>query len=384
MKISTLYFFVFLLIISSCVKDTDYEIPLTDEIYKETPPFYGKIVPFEQVIASASSSVKNYETDDAIEGYVISSDEAGNFYKKIYLQNAEKTAGISLAINKIGLYTEFPVGSKIQLRLKGLSMQINNGGLEVGYQQYTGSSGKITVGSMPELIYQKHLYKLDEPLKTEAELSKINNSVKVLKINANVNQLITLQNVSFEKKSVGKTFHLSENDTYQGTNINLVDFEGVKLAFRTSRYAKFASDEVPSGTFTVTGVLTKYGTSYQFLISNILNISDLKTNSNVESSNHLEAEDATVSDYKTGKNVILRGKITIIDKKPYIKLSDETAIQLYAKTADFNKLSAEAKKKLNTENQVVSISGKFTDYKPKNGNLVRRIVYSKEADLIFE
>lgn len=263
-------------------------------------------------------------------------------------------------------------------------MQINNGGLEVGYQQYTGSSGKITVGSMPELIYQKHLYKLDEPLKTEAELSKINNSVKVLKINANVNQLITLQNVSFEKKSVGKTFHLSENDTYQGTNINLVDFEGVKLAFRTSRYAKFASDEVPSGTFTVTGVLTKYGTSYQFLISNILNISDLKTNSNVESSNHLEAEDATVSDYKTGKNVILRGKITIIDKKPYIKLSDETAIQLYAKTADFNKLSAEAKKKLNTENQVVSISGKFTDYKPKNGNLVRRIVYSKEADLIFE
>ena len=75
--------------ITSCVKDDDYEIPNPNG-EKPLPPFSGKVVTFDVATAQATNTVVTYGADEAIEGYVISSDEGGNFYKKIYIQNEEK------------------------------------------------------------------------------------------------------------------------------------------------------------------------------------------------------------------------------------------------------------------------------------------------------
>ena len=97
----------------------------------------------------------------------------------------------------------------------------------------------------------------------------------------------------------------------------------------------------------------------------------------------LEASTATVSDYQAGKTVKLHGNIVIEGNKSYFKFSDNTLIQIYASKKVFDALTDEAKTKLKTADQELTVVGTFTDFKAKDGSIVKEIVYEKEADLTF-
>ena len=92
----------------------------------------------------------------------------------------------------------------------------------------------------------------------------------------------------------------------------------------------------------------------------------------------LEASTATVNDYQAGKVVKLHGNIVIEGNKSYFKFSDNTLIQIYASKKVFDALTDEAKTKLKTADQELTVVGTFTNY-----NDVKEIVYEKEADLTF-
>ena len=97
----------------------------------------------------------------------------------------------------------------------------------------------------------------------------------------------------------------------------------------------------------------------------------------------LEASTATVNDYQAGKTVKLHGNIVIEGNKSYFKFSDNTLIQIYAPKKVFDALTDEAKTKLKTADQELTVVGVFTDFKAKDGSIVKEIVYEKEADLTF-
>ena len=62
-----------------------------------------------------------YTTDDVIEGYVISSDEGGNFYQSMYFQPIDGSKGFNLSVNVGNTYIKgFAPGQKVFLKLKGL------------------------------------------------------------------------------------------------------------------------------------------------------------------------------------------------------------------------------------------------------------------------
>ena len=97
----------------------------------------------------------------------------------------------------------------------------------------------------------------------------------------------------------------------------------------------------------------------------------------------LEASTATVNDYQAGKTVKLHGNIVIEGNKSYFKFSDNTLIQIFAPKKTFDALTDEAKTKLKTADQELTVVGTFTDFKAKDGSIVKEIVYEKEADLTF-
>jgi len=97
----------------------------------------------------------------------------------------------------------------------------------------------------------------------------------------------------------------------------------------------------------------------------------------------LEASTATVNDYQAGKVVKLHGNIVIEGNKSYFKFSDNTLIQIFAPKETYNALTNEAKDKLKIAGQELTVVGTFTDYKLKDGSIVKEIVYEKEADLTF-
>lgn len=374
--------------ITSCVKDDDYDIPDPNG-KKPLPDYNGQVVSFANVLTKVTASVATYTADEAIEGYVISSDEGGNFYKKIYIQNADKNQGLSVAIDKSGLYTEFPVGAKIQLRLKDLTTQLNNSAIEVGHGTYTApKSGRVSVGTMAEAIYKKHLFDTGER-KTVAELAKVSNSIQEVSTDAHVDQLITLKGVHFPTDAVGKTLYDKNNALGNATNYKLTDANGKTIIFRTSSYAKFKDEKVPAGEVEVTGVLTKFNKDYQFMISNYADLvvkggtststqTGTQTSTTVET---LEASNATVADYVVGKTVKLHGTTVVKSGRTYIVFKDGTEIQVFS--AKGVTISDAAKEKLATEGYEINVTGVFTDYALKNGTVVKEILYSKESDIEF-
>jgi len=369
--------------ITSCVKDDDYDIP-NPEGEKTLPPFSGQVVSFDTAIGKAVTNVTTYGADEAIEGYVISSDEAGNFYQKIYIQNEDKTKGVTVAINKTGLYTDFPLGAKVQLRLKGLTSQVNNGGVDFGSGIFQANNGRTSVGRMSEAIAKNHLFDKGGVRKTLAELAKADTSINTLKVEANINQLITLKGVHFKTEDVGKNMHQKANDTRQGTDYTLTDAQGNTIPFRTSRYAKFKDEKVPAGTLDVTGVLTKYGQNWQFMISNYADIvinggtstgtqTNTQTNTTVET---IEASSATAANFVEGKKVKLHGNLKVEGSRAYILFSDGTKIQLYTK--NFSKISKENKDNLKVNGKEVTVTGTFGKH-----NTTLQIAYEQDSDLVW-
>ena len=379
--------FISLCTVMSCVKDDDYELP---DNKKVLPSFTGKVVNFTDVIGKTASSVTTYTADEAIEGYVISSDEGGNIFNKIYIQNEAKTHGFSVAVKKTGLYTEFPIGAKVQLRLKGLSTQFNNSTVEVGYKVFHSDKGYNSVGFITETIYKTHLYDMGGERKTISALTKDFTSIAEAATNANVNQLITLKNVRFSTKDIGKTFYDKDNVLGKATNYNLNDANGKHITFRTTEGAKFKDEKVPAGTLDVTGVLSKFNTSWQFMVSNYADIKVVSsaTTTSTQTSTQtattvvsLEASTATVADYVVGKHVKLHGIITVKSSRTYITFKDGTEIQVYAPREVT--LSQAAKDKLLMAGYEIAVTGVFTDFALKNGTVVKEIVYSKESDIEF-
>lgn len=183
-----------------------------------------------------------------IKGVVVSSDESGNIYKNLFIQDA--TGGIGLSLNKTSLYTEYPVGQRIYVKLKGLyigeyARMIQLGGLDPNDVE--------VVGRLDEVFVAEHLLKDSLP----GAVPPATAITLPITTDANVGMLVKLENVSiveagmpFAPPSVSVSMHLTDQ-------IN-------QVILRNSGYADFAADTMPSGVGTVYGILTYYNWSENF------------------------------------------------------------------------------------------------------------------------
>jgi hypothetical protein len=80
-----------------------------------------------------------------------------------------------------------------------------------------------------------------------------------------LNTLVEISDVQFAQEAIGRNFYESTNDVGGATNWILEDRFGNKLVFRTSSFANFSANKVPSGSGKVKGILTKFGSTYQLL-----------------------------------------------------------------------------------------------------------------------
>ncbi len=67
-----------------------------------------------------------------IKGIVISSDEEGNIYKNLYIQ--DNTAGIVIALDRTNLYTTFKPGQRVYVKCNGLYLGNYGGVTQLGIQ----------------------------------------------------------------------------------------------------------------------------------------------------------------------------------------------------------------------------------------------------------
>ena len=258
----------------SCSKMSNFDTPDTAALAAEQAAkaraFNGTTISYAALRAKATTSFATYEENDAFEGYVISSDEGGNFYKKVYIQAPDKSGTIAVSIDKKGLYAEYPIGSKVQVRLKGTTVWYASrySLLEVGLGYGKTAGGNLKIGHLTPAMYPEVLLLTGE----QAPISQLATTFTHLQFSARAqaNKLLVLDGVYFKTEDVGKTFHTTDNQ--YNTTYTLTDKAGGTLPFLTSSYAAHIKELVPAGRLRITGVLTLYGNNPQFFISDIKGI----------------------------------------------------------------------------------------------------------------
>lgn len=223
----------------------------------------------QDIVALATltgSTPTKYIADDVIEAYVTSNDERGNFYKTVHLQTLPTTAipnpvGIVLSLDKEGLFGKrFTPGKKVTINLNGMYYAIVDGSLKLG------SLFELTqVGRVAERDIDKFVFPACDIKVPESDLVRTM-PISTAITNANLNTLIELDNVEFADASLGRTLY--DVDSGGGaTNHDIVDITtGVRTILRVSSFAGFAGQKVPSGSGKIRGVLTKFGSTFQFMV----------------------------------------------------------------------------------------------------------------------
>ena len=246
-------------VFSACVNDDDYETPTFDCTETDV------VKTMEVSEFPFSSTLAQYTGDDVIEAYVTSSDEGGNFFKSISFQTLPADGpviGFSVPVDVTSTFINFEPGRKVLIEVKNLYTDTSNDGKRIG-AIFVNSSGQASVGRMPESLYRETLNK-SCTIVNENELVRTMTIAEALN-NANINTLIEIEDVQFSDAAINTTYYDPHNDLGGATNHLLVDAEGNSIIFRTSSFSNFASKPVADGRGKVRGVLTKFGSDFQFM-----------------------------------------------------------------------------------------------------------------------
>jgi hypothetical protein len=180
------------------------------------------------------------------EGYVVSSDENGNFEDALVIQDKTEnpTAGIRVLMDNVAISQQFKVGDKVVVKLDKLYMDMVNGGLAIGYPK-TNSVTKITAGEEVNYVFNTNENETIVP--TSILISDILNL-------SYTNTLVTVENVQLLANEIGKayTFYSGKNDAIRTLE---TCGETNKLGVFTNGNASFANEQFPDGQGAITGVL---------------------------------------------------------------------------------------------------------------------------------
>lgn len=252
---------------TSCVNDDQYATPnldgeCTDLTATKPVSFFTDL---------AGTSYAKHTGDDIIEAYVTSSDIGGNFYKSISFVSLDGTVGFSIPIDDYNLYTKYEPGRKVFINMKDRYFVKENSSTVIGslYNGNTlGDTSDDEVGRISGVEYQSILTRSCSSVNEDDLVNHL--TITQTLNNSNINKLIELDNVQFSDASLDQNYY--DTDVYTiggGTNHNVVDANGNSIIVRVSEFATFAAAPIPSGSGKIRGVLTKFGSTFQFMIRSI-------------------------------------------------------------------------------------------------------------------
>ena len=236
------------------------------------------------------SSTSAYDTikitdEVQIEGIVTANDIAGNIYNEICLE--DETGGIIICISQGGLCGYLPVGQEILVDLQDLYIGHYGSQPQIG-TPYTNSSGRTFPSRMNRTTWQEK-FKLigdaDASLVTpkEFDVDSMDNEDYV---KANCGRLMIVRDVEMASAD-GETPWADEDDKDSGNGVSqTIKVNGKSnsdFVVRTSTYADFAADPMPTGTLNITGLFTvyasnptRYGYTWQIVLRDITDVEEVE------------------------------------------------------------------------------------------------------------
>ena len=252
------------ILIVSCVQDDEFNVPDTTVI---DPEINGEVVTiqsvqssFMQAAAAGATTFTFEDTNTFVSGFVISSDEGGNFFEEIIIQDAPENpnAGLKVLLDVNPLFTTYEVGRMVFIKLDGLSVGENSGVITLGILREDGID-KIAASSEAEVIIRS------------AEVATIVPTIKTISQirEDDINTLIQLPSAQFTERQLGWSFANEPNDVFDGDRIvESCSEDGGSLLFQTSTFADFKGISLPEGSGKLTAILSRdfFGDQYALVV----------------------------------------------------------------------------------------------------------------------
>ncbi len=263
-------FFIISCLCITCVQDGDYNIPTLNT---EEPIVDGTIIQVDAVLGvlgqktveeGVNAKATFLNTNNYMEGYIVSSDRSGNFFEQLIIQDKSlnPTRGIRLLIDVNPLYTTYEFGRKVFVKLDGLSVGIENGMATLGVL----SGNKVL--KVPSFLQKEVLIR---SLKTEAitplEVSIEDFSDKLL------NLYIKINNVQFTRRSIigsdPLTFAAEPYDLFNGNRVIESCDTGGRSIVSTSTFSSFKGLKLSHKRGSFEGILSKnfYGNAFNLILN---------------------------------------------------------------------------------------------------------------------
>lgn len=253
-------FLVSLVLLTGCVEDDNFDVPTGIAGITEYPNADAQFNSLSAVLGNfgtGNGDPVTYEeasttvTEKYTEGYVVSSDEGGNFYKQLVIQDAPEnpTAAIVVQVDKNPMFTQYEFGRKVYIKLNGLSVGESNGVIQLG--RLEGDE----LERIPSTVVVQHVLRSAEVATIVAKEVSISDFSDALE-----SQYIRLNNMQFNSNLVignTTTFASEPNDSFDGERTLESCDTGGSVVLSTSTFSDFKGLNLPANRGSIEGVLTR-------------------------------------------------------------------------------------------------------------------------------
>ncbi|NJB36880.1 DUF5689 domain-containing protein [Croceivirga sp. JEA036] len=241
-----------------CVVDKDFEAPEQNCLAPWKPN-----TTYEAVKGLYKGETVQILQDLVIEGYVTSSDQAGNFFSVLHFQDKPEnpTDGMQLQLDVRATHLRYPPGSKITINLNDLYLGQSKGVYTLGGTFV--AFGATSVGRLPALKVPEHLFVSCE------QGAIIPNKLALKDIDSTkTNTLVQFENMEFDATLLDSTYAQPQVTVDR----MLLNCQDETLMLKTSGFSDFSSAILPAGSGTITGVLLRERNDYFLVLRDTLDV----------------------------------------------------------------------------------------------------------------
>lgn len=230
--------------------------------YPEEPQLEANIT-IAQLLAKYQGSPLEITEDLVLKALVVGDDKSGNIFKKIFVQ--DQTGGLDIEIDANNIHNNYPTGSWVYIKAKGLTLGTYNGLLELGLGINTSNQPVRIPGAVIDKYLVKS-YAVDVMKPVQLSINQLDNQY--------LSMLVELKDVQFDDSELSKTYANATNPASTQNRI-VKDCNGNQITLRMSDYANFAGEKVARGKGSLVGIYTIFGTTKQFMVRDLEDMKDL-------------------------------------------------------------------------------------------------------------
>ncbi len=217
----------------------------------------------------AIGDFQRIEDEQIISGVVVADDRSGNFYKQIIIQ--DETGGLPVLLDANNIYTQYPLGRRVFVKLKGMMLGDYGGTIQLGIDSSRSEDGRyLNLNGLPQALFDQYLIKGSFDNVVTPRIVKPSDFTKKID-DPLLSILVQIENAEFKEADINKTY-ADPSKASSAVNFTLNTCGTGNFILRNSSYAGFAALDIPDGNGRLTGVPGIFNDIVQFFIRDTADI----------------------------------------------------------------------------------------------------------------